>query len=150
MYKVILLLTTIASLYACSPQQKPAAEDNEKPLTDHPGYTLYKTYCIACHGGTAKPEERVAPPAFMVQEHYKRRYTNKEDFVKAVVNWINQPDSANTLMPGAIRHFKLMPPLNLPVEQRQQIAEYLYDTRFTEPAWAQEHMRQERRRMNRQ
>jgi len=118
-----------------------------KDLTDHPGYTLYKMYCIACHGNDATPENRLAPPAFMVHNRYKIAYDDKEAFVKRVVAWIDAPSTDKSIMPGAVRNFDIMPPLPLSIEDREKIADYFYETEFAEPVWFSEHERGEHRGM---
>ena len=115
-------------------------------LADHPGYTLYKMYCVACHGNAATPENRLAPPAFMVHNRYKAAY-DKDAFVKRVVAWIDAPSTEKSIMPGAVRNFNLMPPLPLSLEDREKIADYFYETEFEEPAWFAEHERGEHRGM---
>jgi len=115
-------------------------------LSDHPGYKLYQMYCIACHGNAATPENRLAPPAFMVHDRYKKAY-EKEAFVKRVVAWIDAPSNEKSIMPGAVRNFNLMPPLPLSLEDQEKIADYFYEAEFEEPAWFAEHERGEHRGM---
>ncbi|MEN8248594.1 MAG: c-type cytochrome [Bacteroidota bacterium] len=113
----------------------------ESELTDHPGYKLYQTYCIACHGNAAGPDARIAPPAFMIKERYD--VFDKEDFIERVVKWVEHPSDDKSMMPGAVRNFDLMPQLQVPEEDREKIAEYFYLTDFEEPAWFDEHMEEE-------
>ncbi len=115
-------------------------------LSEHLGYKLYQMYCIACHGNAATPENRLAPPAFMVHDRYKKIY-DKEAFVKRVVAWIEAPSIDKSIMPGAVRNFNLMPPLPLSLEDREKIADYFYETEFAEPVWFAEHERGEHRGM---
>lgn len=114
-------------------------------LTDHPGYKLYQMYCIACHGGTQEPAQRLAPPAFMVQKHYKDAF-QEEEFKRRIVSWVNSPAKDKSIMPGAVRNFDVMPPLQLSLEDRQLIADYFWQTSFAEPAWAATHMQQEQQK----
>jgi hypothetical protein len=146
--KTILIFTTsIIFMISCgtkSTSQDVVHADQApvKELTNHPGYTLYKMYCIACHGIAATPENRLAPPAFIVHGRYKAAY-DKEAFVKRVVAWIDSPTKEKSIMPGAVRNFDLMPPLPLSLEDRERIADYFYETEFEEPVWFAEHDRGE-------
>ena len=141
--KTILIFTAgILFLLSCGTKSTSQDVTNDeqaavKELTDHPGYTLYKMYCIACHGNAATPENRLAPPAFMVHDRYKAAY-DKEAFVKRVVAWIDAPSKEKSIMPGAVRNFDLMPPLPLSLEDRENVADYFYETEFAEPAWFDE------------
>ena len=127
--KTILFSASIIFFIGCgtkSTSQDISNEQSEvKNLTEHPGYNLYKMYCIACHGNDATPENRLAPPAFMVHNRYKSAY-DKEAFVERVIAWIEAPSIEKSIMPGAVRNFDLMPPLPLNLEDRERSADYLY------------------------
>jgi mono/diheme cytochrome c family protein len=149
--KLITILISTLLLSSCGARSTSHVEDKNEgvvatELTVHPGYKLYKMYCIACHGGTASPGQRLAPPAFMVKDHYKS--FEKEEFIARVSHWIESPDEEQSLMPGAIRNFDLMPPLPLAIKDREKIAEYFFLTDFEEPVWAAEHMRKEQQKRN--
>ena len=110
----------------------------EHPVTG--GEELFKIYCNACHGTeVSDPNSRLAPPAFMVKQHYTNRFDDKEAFIDRVATWIVQPSADKALMPGAIRRFNLMPPLALPEKDRKAIAKYFYDNEFAEPDWFKDH-----------
>ena len=79
--------------------------------------------------------------------HYLRAYDTKEEFVDAMVNWIQNPDEQNALMPGAVKRFKVMPKLPLPTEDLEKIASYIYDNNIEEPVWMEEHMKGKKGRM---
>ncbi len=97
------------------------------------GKKLFKQYCMACHFIKPDPSKRdqmTAPPIIRVVQHYKGTYSDKNDFVKAVVNWVNQPNQDAVLMPGAARKFGLMPPMPIGQEKLKKIADYLYNADF--------------------
>ena len=151
MKQFLILISSLVFIIGCD--TKSTSQDvtsNEQvavtDLSEHPGYKLYQMYCIACHGNAATPENRLAPPAFMVHKRYKIAY-EKEAFVKRVVAWIDSPSTDKSIMPGAVRNFKLMPPLPLSLEDREKIADYFYETEFEEPIWFAEHERGEHRDM---
>lgn len=105
------------------------------------GEKLYKTYCSACHGTTGGMDmsKRLAPPVFAVQMHYLGPYPEKTAFVTAVVDWLAEPDESKTLMPGAIRKFKLMPLIKVTRGDAEKIAAYIYAGGFESPAGFEEH-----------
>lgn len=104
------------------------------------GEELFKIYCNACHGTeVSDPNSRLAPPAFMVKQHYTNRFDDKAAFIDRVTTWIDSPSEDRALMPGAIRRFNLMPPLALAEKDRKAIAEYFYNHEFSEPDWFKDH-----------
>ncbi len=115
----------------------------EEPLAQHPGQAKFAMYCSACH--RAEPaKEMVAPPVFAVADHYKIRFgKNREAFVAAVVDWAKRPSEDATLMPGAVRRFKLMPPMPLPDVELKAIADFLYTHEFPQPQGYRKHYRAE-------
>ena len=111
------------------------------------GKTKFNIICTACHKETFT-DPMLAPPMAMVKDHYSRLFKNdKEGFVQAVVEWVKAPQQEKTLMPGAIRNFKIMPALPLPDEDLRAIATYLYEADIPFPTNFEEHIRQERRHM---
>lgn len=97
------------------------------------GYELMSQKCFVCHfqkPDPAKINQMIAPPMLQVQEHYKPAYPNKSDFVKKIIDYINNPSEENTLMPGAVRKFNLMPKLIYDEQELQLIAETLFDMDF--------------------
>ncbi len=98
------------------------------------GYTLLKTYCYACHNPEATSRDQMlAPPMIRVKEHYLPVYPNKEEFVKAIVDWVKHPSEEKVMMPGAVRNFNMMPPLAYPDDVLKTIAAYMYDHELEKP-----------------
>ncbi len=96
-------------------------------------YALVQQNCYVCHFEKPNPDKRdqmIAPPMSNVQQHYKSTYTDREDFIKAVVSWANHPSEENSMMPGSVRRFGLMPPLPIGDDKLSQIAGALYDHDF--------------------
>ncbi len=141
---VTLMLLASCSTNSSSPSE--VKKKNESPTavamqSNDKGMALAEKYCLACH--TLKPargkvEGLAAPPFPGVVMHYKKAYPKKEDFIKAFVNYVPKPDSAKSVMPGAIERFGLMPPMPIPEDSVRLIAATLYD-RFG-------HMKHNRRR----
>jgi hypothetical protein len=111
------------------------------PLVAEEGQALFEKYCIACHQVQGPP--KIAPPVFGVINHVRGVYPEREAFVKRIVDWVENPDPDDVLMPGAVKRFGIMPKLGYPREDVQRIAEFLYDHRVSLPQWYIEHYRQQ-------
>ena len=108
------------------------------------GATLFKTYCSSCH--TLQGPSTLAPPIVMVINHLKNTFPARDDFVGRVVNWVRNPLLSESLMPGAVSRFGLMPKLSYPEKDVAKIANYLYDADFT--AWRPRRGNMPRQRMH--
>ena len=106
-------------------------------LAEGSGESLMMKLCVSCHVLEGKPT--IAPPIFAVKIHVKQAYTGRDAFVQRIVDWVENPDEANTLMPGAVNRFGLMPKLSYKNENVKKIAEYIYDTEFNVPEWYRQH-----------
>ena len=136
MMKTLRSLATITIL--CTAQSAFAAATN----TDHAeGAQLFEKHCNVCHGmtGGMDMKKRVAPPIAGVRMHYKAAHPDEESFVNAVAAWIEKQDESKSLMPGAIRHFKIMPPISVPADDAKKIAEYIYAGDINTPEAYQKH-----------
>lgn len=111
------------------------------PSIAQEGRALFEKYCIACHQIQGPP--KTAPPVFGVINHVKGVYPEREDFVKRIVDWVENPDPGDTLMPGAVQRFGVMPKLGYPRQDVRKIAEFLYDHRVDLPQWYIEHYRRQ-------
>ena len=97
------------------------------------GYKLMTQKCYLCHFEKPDPSKKdlmLAPPMLRVQEHYKPTYPNKTEFVNAIVAIVKNPSLEQTLMPGAVKKFKLMPKLIYDDAELRLIAEAIYDYDF--------------------
>jgi hypothetical protein len=111
------------------------------PSVAQEGRALFEKYCIACHQIQGPP--KIAPPIFGVINHIKEVHPERKAFVKRIVEWVENPDPNNTLMPGAVRRFGIMPKLNYPRKDVHKIAEFLYDHPINLPQWYIEHYQQQ-------
>ncbi len=103
--------------------------------TEPKGYQLLKTYCYVCHNPNATSHDQMlAPPMMMVKKHYKPAYPDKQDFINAIISWVHHPTEEKALMPGAVRKFKIMPPLAYPEDDLKLIAAYIFDNEMDKPA----------------
>ncbi len=122
----------------------PYGEVEKNIAQDSRGYELMSQKCFICHlekPDPSKSGQMIAPPMLQVQEHYKPTYPNKEEFVNAMVSFIQNPSQEKTLMPGAVKKFNLMPKLLYEDTELRLIAETLYEYDFgSAPARAMQNM----------
>lgn len=117
------------------------AANKIKSEQDEEGYNLMKANCYACHNpNTASHDEILTPPFKAVKMHYLKAYEDKEKFVNAMVNWVQNPDKEKALMFGAVKRFEVMPKLALPTKDLEKIASYIYDHDVDQPEWMNEHI----------
>ena len=110
-----LLVTTILLL-----SQAAFAGDNKHEEVEK----LYNISCAVCHGSTGgmgEGETRIAPPISAVRMHYIETYSDEDSFVNAVAGWIEKQDESKSLMRGAIRKFKIMPPIAVSKEDAKKL-----------------------------
>lgn len=111
----------------------PGYAEAENQASKDRGYELMTQKCFICHlpkPDPSKREQMIAPPMVQVQEHYKPTYPEKEDFINAMVAFIQEPSEEKTLMPGAVRKFNLMPKLLYEESELRLIAETIYEQDF--------------------
>ena len=109
--------------------------------TSDVGYDLLKDNCYVCHNPAAKShDDLLAPPLMAVKMRYSKQYTSKEEFITAIVNWVQNPTEEKALMKGAVNNFKVMPPLPIEVEKIKKIATYIYENDLEKPTWLPKHM----------
>ena len=92
------------------------------------GKRLYNNFCAACHGATGGMDmsKRLAPPIAGVRFHYISAYPEKAAFIESISGWLANQNASESLMPGAIRKFKIMPPVPVSKEDAGKIALYIY------------------------
>lgn len=147
--KKILIISVLISFLNCSVSQKnkeySKSENSntkktfqnqiiEKDIQDSlKGYNLMVQKCYTCHfekPDFVKREEMISPPMLRIKEHYKPAYTNKIEFINAIVTFVKEPSSEKTLMPGAVKKFKIMPKMIYDDDELRLIAETIYDYDF--------------------
>ena len=109
--------------------------DEQKQEADAKALTLMQNYCFACHTPDMGIDKRLGPPMFRIREHYFTEDINRQEFVDKVVRFAMNPSAANSIMPGAIRNFGLMPRQVFKKEDLEVIAGYIYDHDISTDAW---------------
>lgn len=108
---------------------------------EHPGKALMKTNCYVCHSPSARHDKRIAPPMIAIKKHYINHNTTKEEFIKAIQDWIKNPTKENAKMHGAVRRFGVMPKTPFPDKTITLIADYMFDHTIEQPAWFANHIK---------
>lgn len=132
----IAALVGLIALQACQSNTENLIE--EVTLADNKettALTLLKQNCFTCHNPNLEIDNRIAPPMFKIRQHYFDEKTTKEEFVKNITHFVNNPTEENSIMPGAVRNFGIMPKMSFKEEDLKIIAEYLYDTDVASDEW---------------
>lgn len=110
--------------------------------TEHPGKKLLETHCYICHNHTTPENQgRIAPPMAAIKYHYINDDTTKDEFVKQIVSFIDEPTKEKAKMFGAVRKFGVMPKQQFPEGVIEKIADYMFDYQIEEPDWFQGHIK---------
>ncbi len=119
-----------------SSEVKLTSDDSKVTMSDTVALTLLKFKCFVCHNPDMNAVNRVAPPMFKVREHYlDNEKTTSAEFVQNILRFINDPSESNSIMPGAVRNFGLMPKMYLNEADIRKIAEYLYAVDVSSDSW---------------
>lgn len=84
--------------------------------------------CVTCH---FEDRAHSAPSIEEIKQRYKSAFSNKEDFVEYMSNWVLKPKASTSLMDEAINRYKLMPELGYDLSTLKEISAYIYETDFT-------------------
>ena len=143
--KKLLILFTAIIFASCNSNKKEGFQTvtNDIVKTDtiaHDGKKLMETHCYLCHSPNAKESEgRVAPPMIAIKSRYLLDYKTKEEFVKAISHFVENPSEENAKMYGAIKNFGVMPKQVFPENVVAQIADFMYEYQIEEPTWFKAH-----------
>jgi mono/diheme cytochrome c family protein len=148
MKKTLLALPLLALLASCHQSKSTdyVAANTEISTTNYQtaneGYDLMKNNCYVCHNPkVASHDDNIAPPFKAVKNRYTKAYSDRTDFINAVVDFVQNPEEDKALMKGAMKQYKLMPKLPLPTEDLEKIAAYIYDNEVEAPVWMEAHMK---------
>lgn len=135
-FTLLLLSLYLISLLACtSDSESRLAEEKIKSENDLKALTLLRNNCFNCHNPDMGIPNRIAPPMFMVRNHYYYDSISMDDFVNNMIHFINNPTEENSIMPGAVRNFGLMPKQTFKEEDLKLIAAYIYENDLESDAW---------------
>ena len=123
-----------------------SAFDRQMTANTHPGKKLMETNCYVCHSPALSHDDRIGPPMIAVKKHYLRKTTTKEEFKKAIQDWIDNPNENDARMRGAVRRFGVMPKQTFSEETIEQIADYMFDNAIEQPEWFEDHFKNYKKR----
>lgn len=134
----LISLSVVWNVVSCSntavKDEKEAAAQSDQDYNDL-ALVLLKTNCFTCHNPNLEIDNRVAPPMFKIRQHYLDEETTEEDFVKNIVHFIHNPTEENSIMPGAVRNFGIMPKMTFNEDELKLIAAYLYNNDVSSDDW---------------
>jgi len=91
--------------------------------------------CYSCHAVNATLDNRIAPPMSHVKAHYIESFKTKDAFITAMTNYVNEPNTKDAIMYGAINKFGVMPNMQFSKTDVDKIVAYLYDTTIDTDEW---------------
>ena len=94
--------------------------------TENPDVLLHNK-CVICHQKSEGQVRQLAPLISEFTIVYKEKYKSKEEFIKAITDFVSEPKQEKALMSDAVATYNLMPKLNYNKETIEAIATYLYD-----------------------
>ncbi|MDZ4747177.1 MAG: DUF3365 domain-containing protein [Saprospiraceae bacterium] len=106
-----------------------------KKEADAKALTLLQNNCFACHTPDMSIDKRLGPPMFRIREHYFSEKITRQEFVDKLVRFAMNPSQANSIMPGTVRNFGLMPKQSFRQEDLEVIAGYIYDHDLGSEEW---------------
>jgi hypothetical protein len=147
--KLSTLIIVIAwlTIISCTTNNKNAKSRGEATIAvinqNEDAFKLLQQNCYACHSVNSTSHDAIiAPPMAAVVRRYKMLYSNKDTFIEAVTNWVQNPSEENALMRGAVNQFNVMPKLPINQEDLKVIANYIYENELEKPVWFEDHFNQ--------
>jgi cytochrome c2 len=147
-----LITFILVLLFACNQNSKQIQTDTNNKTIDSNSVLnykkaeaeqLYHNKCLICHDLGTSEANAIAPPMVSVQRRYKMTYENKQDFIKAMVAFTENPAEDKVLMINAKDKFNIMPKLGYDKKDLQIIATYIFENELPQPAWYDEHFKKE-------
>lgn len=117
--------------------EAPTASSDLVVATNHQqqgdGWALFAGSCGECH--SLQPPTKKAPPMLAVLQRYAMMYPGEGEAREAMIFWVANADEDWSVMPArTIRHYGVMPRMDLPPEQVGEIVDYLMSLRTDGPA----------------
>lgn len=140
-FLVILMLVLTTSCNSNKSKEKVSDDTKIAVIVkDSIGEKLFDQKCMLCHNHVGKTDSTMlAPPFFAVKRRYLKASIDKEDFLKNVTYWVNNPIEENIIMLGTTEQFEVMPYLAYTAEDIAIIVNYIYETNIPKPVWFDAH-----------
>lgn len=111
--------------------------ENQQILTDKQrlkALSALNSSCFSCHNPDANVALKTAPHF----EEVRKKYSSAENFIQAMIAFLNAPSEAISLMPEAVKQYGLMPKITMTKDDVAIIAQYIYETDMASPEWLSE------------
>lgn len=122
MNKLLTSMLLLTGLYSC----QTGGDGSTTEVAALDGKQLMEDRCYACHN-TQGTDNMLAPPMFRVKDHYWYDEVTEAEFIESIVEWVNNPTEENSVMPGALRKFGLMPKQKFDEAEVRAIAKYMFN-----------------------
>jgi cytochrome c551/c552 len=134
---LISFLSIILLISSCNQtiEQEKVEKVKVESTADEKALTLLQNTCFVCHNPDLEIENRVAPPMFKIRSHYFDEDIKKQEFVDDIVQFVLNPSEENSIMPGAVRNFGLMPKQNFKENDIKTIAAYIFENDLESDEW---------------
>jgi nitrate reductase cytochrome c-type subunit len=106
-----------------------------RPPLVQPGKSLMETQCYACHSPKQSREFQAGPVMAEIKTQYLAAYPKREDFIQAIVDFVNDPVASSAIIKDAATRFTPMPKSLYKESDLRAIAAYLFDYQVEIPAW---------------
>jgi len=127
--KVTSLITLIILIsWACQNSNSIAGSSSSDSISATKKYLAIN--CETCHAPAGEQSMRLAPPFLAIQKHYLEAYPQKEEFEKALIDFLESPKKEHALMQKAVEKYGLMPPMLISEEETQNLATFLFENEF--------------------
>lgn len=148
-YIYLLVIAGLASLIACHSSVQNAVALSEPTASLHPvampvisaksdpepGKSLMETQCYACHSPKQSKEVQAGPVFSEIKTQYLIKYPRREDFIQAILEFVNEPVAERSIIKDAATRFTPMPKSMYKESDLRAIAAYLFDYQIETPAW---------------
>jgi len=139
LYKSIIGLSILSlSIFSCQTDTTTttSVENSDKELINETEIAgLLVNNCYSCHAVNATMENRIAPPMSHVKEHYIDKFKTKDEFITAMTTYVNEPNTKDAIMYGAIEKFGVMPNMQFSKTDVDKIVNYIYSNKIDTDEW---------------
>ena len=134
MYKILFFIITLLSVFSLTKIDLTISNNeivsSKTQISEMFGQTFlnfdvskfYNKQCGFCHS----KEELIGPDMNKIKKTYVSKYPNKAAFIKAVSDFVANPNKNNAIYKDGIDNFVEMPKMAFKPEQVKAVAEYIY------------------------
>jgi len=83
---------------------------------------FYKKQCAFCH----ESEGLIAPDMKEIKKIYMEKFPKKDDFIKAMLEFVKNPSKEKALYKKGLEKYTLMPKMPFKEEDLKSVTEYIY------------------------